>query len=74
MEVIITDIGIDQTEVYHGNELNYVDLSVAKISFYIQIYKSGERLSGEHEMSFEKYRKMTHDELAEHIKEVFAVA
>ncbi|MES5869200.1 hypothetical protein [Bacillus cereus group sp. RP32] len=74
MEVIITDIGIEQTEVYHGNKLNYVDLSVVKISFYIQVYKSGKRLSGEHEMSFEQYREMTHNELTEHIKEVFAVA
>lgn len=73
MEVIITDIGIDQTEVYRGGVLDCVDLSVVKISFYIQVYKSGKRLSGEHEMSFEKYRKMTHDELTEHIKEVFAV-
>ncbi|MCU5352495.1 hypothetical protein OCA07_19905 [Bacillus cereus] len=73
MEVIIADISIDQTEVYSGDRLDYVDLSTVKISFYIMGYKSG-RLSGEHEMPFERYRKMTHDELTDHIKEVFTVA
>ncbi|MBM6648980.1 hypothetical protein [Bacillus sp. RIT 809] len=49
--------------------LNDIDLAVANISFYM--YKNRNKLTGEHSIPFEQYRKMNHDELIEHIKETF---
>lgn len=76
VEVIITNIGIESNETihmsYNNRMLNDIDLTVANVSFYM--YKNGNKLNGEHSIPFEQYRKMNHDELIEHIKEVFAVA
>ncbi|MCC2441986.1 hypothetical protein [Bacillus paranthracis] len=76
MEVIITNISIESNEVIFMSDsnkiLNDIDLNVANVSFYM--YKNGNRLNGEHSIPFEQYRKMNHNEIIEHIKEVFTVA
>ncbi|PGR97602.1 hypothetical protein [Bacillus thuringiensis] len=73
MEVIITNIGIESNEIIYMSDnnkmLDDIDLTVANVSF--DMYKNGNRLNGEHSIPFEKYRKMNHDELIEHIKETF---
>jgi len=74
--VIITNIDFESDEIihvsYNDRVLNGIDLNVVNVSFYM--YKNGNRLNGEHSIPFEQYRKMNHDEIIEHIKEVFTVA
>ncbi|PGX01661.1 hypothetical protein COE40_19020 [Bacillus cereus] len=71
MEVIITNIDFEYVEFMSMRE-NYIEYSTAFVSF--DIFKNGNKLSGKTEVPFEQYKKMNHDELTSHIKELFTVA
>lgn len=70
MEIVITNIGFEHNEVICMRDINRVsnDIEFSTIYISFDMLKNGKKLNGNHEMSFEKYRKMNHDDLTEHIK------
>ncbi|PHD38273.1 hypothetical protein [Bacillus toyonensis] len=72
MEVVITNINFEHVEVVHMGEkyglIENIEFSTTFVSF--DVFKKGNKLSGETKIPFEQYKKMNYEELTEHLKEL----